>query len=138
MSRRSKCSRGRSAVEQQLKIKLAIAYVPFKKSYDKFKTIWIIFGVIQWVVFVAAVPLSLIALLVFNSVWYRGRHNLYLVFLLVLSLVVLIYLLLLKYNLWQMFLVLAPAELVVILAFNIRKRGKNRHSTAGRVKKAGK
>lgn len=103
----------------------------------EFVLVWIIVGVIQWVVFVAAVPLSLIALLVFNSVWYRGRHNLYLVFLLVLSLVVLIYLLLLKYNLWQMFLVLAPAELVVILAFNIRKRGKSRHSTAGRVKKAG-
>ena len=99
----------------------------------EFVLVWIIVGVIQWVVFVAAVPLSLIALLVFNSVWYRGRHNLYLVFLLVLSLVVLIYLLLLKYNLWQMFLVLAPAELVVILAFNIRKRGKTRHSTAGRA-----
>ena len=103
----------------------------------EFVLVWIIFGVIQWVVFVAAVPLSLIALLVFNSVWYRGRHNMYLVLLLVLSLVVLIYLLLLKYNLWQMFLVLAPAELVVVLAFNIRKRGKKRHSTAGRVRKTG-
>lgn len=103
----------------------------------EFVLVWIIFGAIQWVVFVAAVPLSLIAVLVFNSVWYRGRHNMYIVLLLVLSLVVLIYLLLLKYNLWQMFLVLAPAELVVILAFHIRKREKNRHSTAGRVQKSG-
>ena len=103
----------------------------------EFVLVWIIVGVIQWVVFVAAVPLSLIALLVFNSVWYRGRHNLYLVVLLVLSLVVLIYLLLLQYNLWQMFLILIPAELVVVLAFNIRKRGKKRHSTAGRVRETG-
>lgn len=98
----------------------------------EFVLVWCIFGAIQWVVFVAAVPLSLIAVLVFNSIWYHGRRNVYIVALLVLSLVLLIYLLLLKYNLWQMFLVLVPAEIVVFFAFNIRKRGK---STGGRVKK---
>ena len=51
----------------------------------------------------------------------------------VLSLVLLIYLMLLKYNIWQVFLILAPAEILVFLAFQIRHHSlKNRDSTAGR------
>ena len=41
---------------------------------------------LQWVVFVAAVPLSLIVLLVFNTIWYKGRYNMYIVMVLVLFL----------------------------------------------------
>lgn len=85
----------------------------------EFVTVWIVLDTIQWIVFVIAVPLSLTALLVFNSVWYQGKHNMYIVATLVLSLVVMIYLLLLKHNFWQMFLILIPAELVVYLAFHI-------------------
>jgi len=99
----------------------------------EFVLVWVLLDAIQWIVFVVGVPLSLVALLVFNSVWYGGRHNMYIIGLLVLSVVVLIYLLLLHYNFWQMFLVLAPAELVVFLACNIKKRHRHRHSTGGRV-----
>ena len=85
----------------------------------EFVVVWIALDTIQWIVFVIAVPLSLTALLVFNSVWYHGKHNMYIVGTLVLSLLVMIYLLLLRHNFWQMFLVLVPAELVVYLAFHI-------------------
>lgn len=102
----------------------------------EFVVVWIVLGTIQWIVFVAAVPLSLVLLLVFNTVWYRGRGNMLIVMALVLSLVLLIYLLLLKYNIWQVFLILVPAELLVFLAFQIRRRAlKTKDSTAGRVKK---
>ncbi len=87
----------------------------------EFVIVWIAMDTIQWIVFIAAVPLSLIVLLIFNSCWYHGRHNMYIVGALVLSLITLIYLLLLKYNFWQMFLVLLPAELMVYLAFHIWK-----------------
>lgn len=102
----------------------------------EFVVVWIVLGTIQWIVFVAAVPLSLVLLLVFNTVWFRGRGNMLIVMALVLSLVLLIYLLLLKYNIWQVFLILVPAELLVFLAFQIRRRAlKTKDSTAGRVKK---
>ena len=99
----------------------------------EFVVVWIVLGTIQWIVFVAAVPLSLVVLLVFNSVWFKGRGNMFIVMALVLSLVLLIYLMLLKYNIWQVFLILAPAEILVFLAFQIRHHSlKNRDSTAGR------
>lgn len=102
----------------------------------EFVLVWIVLDTIQWIVFVAAVPLSLIALLVFNSVWYHGRHNMYIVAVLVLSIVLLVYLLLLQYNFWQMFLILLPAELVVVLAFQISgPHRKKAHSTDGRAEK---
>ena len=100
----------------------------------EFVVVWIVLGAIQWIVFVAAVPLSLIALLVFNTVWFRGRGNMFIVMALVLSLVLLIYLMLLKYNIWQVFLILAPAELLVFLAFQIRRKAlKTKDSTVSRA-----
>jgi hypothetical protein len=70
---------------------------------------------------------------VFNSVWFKGRGNMFIVMALVLSLVLLIYLMLLKYNIWQVFLILAPAEVLVFLAFQIRHHSlKKRDSTPGR------
>ena len=86
-----------------------------------FVIFWLL-GSFKWFIFVAAVPATLITLLVFNSIWHRGQHNCSIVALLVLSLFVLVYLTLLPYNPWQLFLVLIPSELVVFLSFRIRKR----------------
>ena len=103
----------------------------------EFVVVWVVLDAIQWIVFIAAVPLSLIVLLVFNSVWYRGKGNMYIVMALVLSLVLLIYLMLLRYNIWQVFLILAPAEILVFLAFQIRRRAlKTKDSTGSRDARA--
>ncbi len=100
----------------------------------EFVVVWVVVDTIQWIVFVAAVPLSLIVLLVFNSVWYHGKGNMYIVMALVLSLVLLIYLMLLRYNIWQVFLILAPAEILVFLAFQIRRKAlKTKDSTRSRA-----
>ena len=83
-----------------------------------FVVLWIVTG-IHWVVLLLAIPLTLITILVFNSVWNRGRHNMYLIGLLVLCLVLLLFFI---FREWQLFLVLIPAEIVVFLACNFRKR----------------
>ena len=68
-------------------------------------------------------PISLITLLVFNSIWFKGKHNMYIVMLLVLCIVALVYFSLVSYNFWQLFLIAVPAEIVVWLSFQIgRKR----------------
>lgn len=102
----------------------------------EFVIVWIVLDTIQWIVFVAAVPLSLTALLVFDCAWYRGKHLMYILWVLVFSVVALVYLLLLRYNFWQMFLLLVPAEIVVYLACNIKKKSRKKaDSTVRRVRK---
>ena len=90
----------------------------------EFVVVWMLFDTISWIVFIVALPISLIVLLVFNSIWFGGRHNMYIVMALVLCLILLVYLSALKFNLWQLFLLVIPAELVVYLAFHIRIRRK--------------
>ena len=81
---------------------------------------WVAFDQLAWLIFATAVPISLVTLLVLNSVWNKGRHNQIIVMLLVACVVALIYLYLLPVNPWQIFLILIPAEIVVILSFHIR------------------
>ena len=78
-------------------------------------------GKILWVVFPCAVPLTLITLLGFNTMWNRGRWNMMIVMALVLCLLVLVYFLFFRINMWQLFLVAIPAELVVFFSFRIRR-----------------
>lgn len=83
-------------------------------------TLWIAANMHLWMIFVTAVPISLITLLVLNSVWNKGRHNQIIVMLLVACIIALLYLFLLPFNPWQLFLILIPAEVMVFLCFHIR------------------
>ena len=89
-------------------------------SLVEFVLVWILFR-IHWILLLVAVPLSLITLLVFNSVWYHGKRNMYIIGALVLSIILL---LLLQFREWRLLLLVLPAELVVYLACNIRGRKK--------------
>lgn len=90
-----------------------------------FVLLWIILDKRFWSVFLAALPLTFIAFLVFNSVWNRGKGNYWIVSALVLSLLAVAYLMILPLkNAWQLFLLAVPAELMVYLSFRIRNRKK--------------
>lgn len=91
-----------------------------------FVIFWLAMDQLLWLIFACAVPVSLITLLVLNSVWNRGRHNLPIVMALVACIVILVYLFLLDKNPWQLFLILIPAEIVVVLSFHIRKRDRKK------------
>lgn len=81
---------------------------------------WIL-GHLFWMVFIYAIPISLITLLVFNSVWEKGKRNYYIISILVASIFVMFYLALLRWNPWQILLLIVPAELIVFLAFRVKK-----------------
>ncbi len=81
---------------------------------------WVL-GAIHWSIFAYAVPISLITLLVLNSIWNHGKSNLLIVSGLVFSLIAVIYIALIKYRPWQLFLVAIPAQAVVSLSFKIRR-----------------
>ena len=68
---------------------------------------------------------SMLVLLVLNSVLEQGRHNYFIISALLLSVVASLYFSFLyfgKQNYWQLFLLLAPAWIVVYLASRLRKR----------------
>lgn len=81
---------------------------------------WIL-GHLFWMVFIYAIPISLITLLVFNSVWEKGKRNYYIISTLVASIFVMFYLAMLRWNPWQILLLIVPAELIVFLAFRVKK-----------------
>ncbi|MBS7262833.1 MAG: helix-turn-helix transcriptional regulator [Eubacteriales bacterium] len=88
-------------------------------------TLFVIFwlqGRLLWYILMAAVPLSLITLLVLNSTMGRARYNFYIISALALCPLPIIYLLFLEHDWWQLFLLAIPIELVVIFSFFIRKR----------------
>lgn len=101
-------------------------------TVSEFVVSWLL-GHAHWISFVAAVPVSLVTVLVFNSVWFKGRHNMYIVMALVLCVVALVYFSLFSYNFWQLFLIAVPAEVVVWLSFQI---GKKRKKSKKKVPKA--
>ncbi len=88
-----------------------------------FAILWML-GRVEWTIFAYAVPVSLITYLVLHSVWRGGKHNVYIVGALVFSIIGAIYLALLKFQLWQLFLVVIPAEMVVFLSFRIKRAKK--------------
>lgn len=88
-----------------------------------FVIFWLL-GSIQWSIFAYAVPVSLITLLVFNSLWNNGKNNQYIVATLVFCIIAIIYVAMIQFHPWQLFLVVIPAEFVVFLSFRIRKREK--------------
>ncbi len=85
-----------------------------------FVILWLA-GHFIWMIFVYAIPISLVTFLVLNSVWKNGKHNCLIVGALIASILLTIYLALYKYNFWQIFLMLIPTELVVFLCGKLKK-----------------
>ena len=88
-----------------------------------FVVLWIA-GIFHWLIFIYAIPVSLITLLVLNSVWGDRTWNLYIVSGLVWGIITSIYLSALEYNWWQLFLLGIPAQIIIIFAFSIKNKPK--------------
>ena len=81
-------------------------------------------GTIFWLVFVYAVPVSLITMLVLNSIWGSRETNLYLISGIVWGVICSLYLSFLDNNWWQLFLPGVPAQILILLAFSIKNKTK--------------
>lgn len=90
-----------------------------------FVILWIC-DMVVWLVFVYAVPVSLITLLVLNSVWNGGKKNRYIIAALVLSIIGTVYLTFLSRNLWQLWLLAIPSLLLVFLGARIYRSAQKR------------
>jgi len=97
-----------------------------------FVTLWLV-GVIRWQIFVVALPVSILTYLVLICVFGKKRYLQYVIALFVLSIFIMIYLLFVHRNPWQIFLICVLAEVLVFLSCNIKKRPRIFHK---REKKA--
>ncbi|MEA4891753.1 MAG: helix-turn-helix transcriptional regulator [Peptococcaceae bacterium] len=84
-----------------------------------FIAFWIL-GRAQWLLFVYAVPVSLIVLLVLNSIWGNRRNNFYIISALVWGIIATVYLSFLQHNWWLLFSLGIPAQVIIYLCFKIR------------------
>lgn len=73
--------------------------------------------IFEWQVFVYTIPISLIVLIVFNALWGGRVRCFLLVAALIASLVLTLYVVFLAHNYWLLFLLLAPAEICVLISY---------------------
>ena len=105
--------------------KNAVAGVAFLGVWTLAALLFVIFwilGKVYWVILFMGVPISLIALLVMNTLFNGRKFNKWIVAALVLAGFLVLAFFLRHYRPWQLFVVLVPAELLVLLGYRIRKR----------------
>ena len=86
-----------------------------------FVMLWL-FDIILWETFVVALPVSILTYMVLIWVFRRRRHLQFVIAAFVLSLFILLYFTLPMQKPWQLFLIAIPAEIIVFLSCNIRRR----------------
>lgn len=73
-------------------------------------------------IFAYTVPVSLIVLLVLNSVWGIGKLNMFIISGIVWGIITCVYLTFYQSNWWQLFIIGFPAQIIIILSFFIKKK----------------
>ena len=74
-----------------------------------------------WFVFYICVPLTILIVLIFNSIWGKKRVNYLIVSLFIWSILLCIYLCLIKHNIWQIFILGIPGQIAVLLWSKLKK-----------------
>lgn len=102
-----------------------------------------------WFSFVSCIPLSILVLIIFNSIWGRKSLNMLLISALMWSSFLTVYLSLLlfaSYNFWMLFIIGIPGQIIIFLCFRIKSADKKPHHhlaerhgiRRGRMQKASK
>jgi uncharacterized membrane protein len=68
-----------------------------------------------WMVYIYAIPPACIVLIVFNSIWGKRMWNYVFVTMLVWSILLAIYLSFIAENIWLIFLIGIPAQVIILL-----------------------
>ena len=86
-----------------------------------FVTLWL-FEIIYWKIFIIALPVAILTYMVLICAFKKRRYLQFVIAAFVLSVFVLVYFLLPMENPWQLFLMAVPAEIIVFLSCNIKRR----------------
>ena len=91
-------------------------------AFFLFILFWIVLDAFVWLVFFAALPIGVLTHLVLNSVWNKGRGNIWIIGFFIFSILLLIYVSLISYNTWQIFLLMIPTAAILFFVSKIRKK----------------
>ena len=86
-----------------------------------FVLLWL-FDIILWETFIVALPVSILTYMVLICVFRRRQHLQFVIAAFVMSMFILLYFTLPMQKPWQLFLIAIPAEIIVFLSCNIRRR----------------
>ena len=86
-----------------------------------FVLLWLC-DIILWETFIVALPVSILTYMVLICVFRRRQHLQFVIAAFVLSMFILLYFTLPMQKPWQLFLIAIPAEIIVFLSCNIRRR----------------
>lgn len=86
-----------------------------------FVVLWI-FDIVCFEIFMIALPVSLLVLIILESIFYPNKNLQFFISAFVVSLFVMLYMLFPDKNLWQIFIIAAPAVAIVFLACNLNKK----------------
>ncbi len=75
-----------------------------------------------WLAYIYSVPICSILLIVFNSIWGKGKLNFFFISLLVWSLLASLYLTIGHYQYWLIFTVGIPAQVIIVMWSGIKAR----------------
>ena len=75
-----------------------------------------------WFVFYISIPLTVLIFLIFNSIWGNRRFNYLIVSIFVWSILLCIYLCFLKFNIWQIFILGIPSQIIILLWSALKKK----------------
>ena len=104
-----------------------------------FIVLWLC-GIVEWQIFVYAIPVSMIVLIVENALWGKRILSFLYISALVWGIIASVYVAFLSYNWWLLFLLGIPAEIIIWLCFRLKSRKRRklfastiRNSTVCRV-----
>lgn len=75
-----------------------------------------------WFVFYIAVPITILLLLIFNSIWGNRRNNYFIISCLLWSILTVIYVICMDYNIFQIFILGIPSQIAILLWAKLKKR----------------
>jgi len=112
--------------EHRYSIKM-IALISFVGTWTAallaFVIVWLTASDPMWQIFAAALPVSMLVLVVFSSIWGKMKERFWAISAFVWSLFTAIFLCCLPSQaLWQLFLLAAAAQVIVILSFNVKRK----------------
>lgn len=76
----------------------------------------------EWLTFIYALPVSMVVLLVMNSIFGKKRLNYLIISLLIWFTFLTVYLTLLRGNHWLIFIICVPAQVIVLLWMKLKKK----------------
>ena len=85
---------------------------------------WMISFQHSWMVYIYALPIACIVLLVFNSLWGKRKTGFIIISTLLWSVLLTVYLSFLSHNIWLVFIIGVPSQIMILLWANLKRKRK--------------